>query len=106
MGSPSSYHFACFECRKSFSYEVSWKDPKSQQRICPECGRTLSNMGRRFKPPKRSDIKQWQKVELIHRAGRRDFPKYLWQAKNKVQINPNESEGEKLLRKLRPKHKP
>ena len=104
MPSPYSYHFACFECRKSFSYSVLRSDKTSFERKCPDCGQALYPMGRKFKAPKRSDVKQWKKVELIHKAGMRHFPKYLWQAKHQVEAIPPKSEGERLLRRLRPKN--
>jgi hypothetical protein len=86
-----------------FSYIVDWDDPKTKSHICPQCGQTLSNMGRKFKPPRQKDVKQWRKVELIHRAGKRNFPKYLWQAKNQLENVTPKSEGERLLRRFTPK---
>jgi hypothetical protein len=100
MSTPNSYHFVCFDCRKSFSYEANWKDLTTQAHICPQCGQSLVNMGRKFKPPRQQDVKQWKKIEIIRKAGRHYYPKYLWQAKNQVATTPPKSEGEKLLRKI------
>lgn len=57
--------YACFCCRKSF---------KRASRIeavlpCPECGGPSVGLTRKFKPPKRSDVKQWNKVEALVRHG-------------------------------------
>jgi hypothetical protein len=34
---------------------------------CPECGGPSVGLTRKFKPPKRSDVKQWNKVEALKR---------------------------------------
>lgn len=57
--------YACFRCRKSF---------KRASRVeavlpCPECGGPSIGLTRKFKPPKRSDEKQWIKVEALVRHG-------------------------------------
>ena len=36
---------------------------------CPHCGGIARNLGRKFKPPKRSDKKQWQKVKFLVSKG-------------------------------------
>lgn len=51
---------ACFYCRKS------WKKHSSAEiSVCPQCGGPLCIMGRSFKAPKRTDIKQWEKVRIL-----------------------------------------
>lgn len=57
--------YACFRCRKSF---------KRATRVeavlpCPDCGGPSIGLTRKFKPPKRSDEKQWKKVEALVRHG-------------------------------------
>ena len=54
---------ACFECRKSFKIEP--KTPEQEKAKCPECGNEIILMGRAFKPPKKTDIKQWKKVKYL-----------------------------------------
>lgn len=63
---------ACFDCRKS------WKLSEESTAICPQCSGALHWMGRAFKPPKRSDIEQWKKVESLWRAGFRFIPNTGW----------------------------
>jgi len=36
---------------------------------CPECGQLSYNYGRHFKPPKKSDKKQWAKVRFLFEHG-------------------------------------
>ena len=52
--------FACLNCRKSFKRTYS-EDSKK----CPHCGENAINLGRHFKPPKRSDDEQWEKVQFL-----------------------------------------
>lgn len=64
---PSSYlhHYACFRCRKSFK-----RASRTEAVLpCPECGGPSIGLTRKFKPPKRSDEKQWKKVEALVRHG-------------------------------------
>ena len=112
---PYLQQFACFNCRKVFKYEVqpTLRQAKTRQDesmrqvdavVCPDCGQAMWLMGRKFKAPKRNNLKQWQKVEKIRKAGFRRFPKYLWQADGVIEyynevFNPP-SAGEKLLRKI------
>jgi len=57
--------YVCFRCRKSF---------KRASRVeavlpCPECAGPSIGLTRKFKAPKRSDVKQWNKVEALVRRG-------------------------------------
>jgi ribosomal protein L37AE/L43A len=60
---------ACFLCRKSFKLERS----DTRVRACPDCGGQAYEMGRSFKAPARSDIKQWKKVQVLFAHGFRFF---------------------------------
>jgi DNA-directed RNA polymerase subunit RPC12/RpoP len=54
----------CFVCRKSF------KKPRSEEaRVCPECGRKLVEVGRKFSAPKSTDKPQWKKVQFLVEHG-------------------------------------
>jgi hypothetical protein len=58
--------FVCFECKTSTMryYNVSPAEyPKSSD--CPVCGNVTINLGRNFKPPKKSDSAQWKKVKFL-----------------------------------------
>ncbi len=88
-----SKHYVCFVCCKMFNQVSQWhwhrgwlKSPKKGY-PCPECGAAMTNAGLNFKPPRRNNIKQWRKVELLLQRGykwdceyvRRDVPPgYRW----------------------------
>ena len=57
--------YACFGCRKSFK-RTSRTDAVLP---CPECGGPSIGLTRKFKPPKHSDRKQWDKIEALVRHG-------------------------------------
>jgi hypothetical protein len=60
------FPFACFECRRSFKRGY---EPGVAERPCPACGRAAYRLDRKFKPPPRNDIKQWQKVRFLYEHG-------------------------------------
>ncbi len=45
--------------------------------ICPQCKSAMHNRGKEFKPPRRNNIRQWRKVELLYQRG------YRWETKFK-----------------------
>ena len=55
---------ACFDCRKSFKIA-----PRDERAMCPACGREIHWMGRSFKAPRRNDVPQWKKVQLLYAHG-------------------------------------
>jgi hypothetical protein len=60
------FPFACFECRRAFKRGY---EPGVEARPCPACGGTAYRLDRKFKPPTRNDIKQWQKVRFLYEQG-------------------------------------
>lgn len=54
---------ACFDCRKS------WKRPEECGQSCPECGKSLAQMGRTFRAPPMRKVDQWEKVRRLWNAG-------------------------------------
>ena len=86
-GPPYAAHFVCIACRKSFKRRLTVKDypdgwPKHLP--CPQCGGPSLNFGRKFKPPKQTDKKQWEKVRILaengfwfHSIGSRKYPETL-----------------------------
>jgi hypothetical protein len=57
--------FACFACRRSFKRPGDHRD----EAACPVCGNVAIRLSRKFKPPRRDDVKQWAKVETLVRLG-------------------------------------
>jgi len=53
-------HWACFECRKSFSKDVS-----SAARKCSECARAMTDMGAFFEPPRKLSVKRWEIMKIL-----------------------------------------
>lgn len=74
-------HFVCFDCRKSFKQAayLNWspntRPQASDMRVvpCPQCGNEAHCLGKYFKAPPRNNIKQWQKLRLLHQHGWRGW---------------------------------
>ena len=60
--------YACFECCKAFKREYKLGS-NVQELPCPQCGRSAYNLGRHFKPPKKKDTNQWEKVRFLVEHG-------------------------------------
>lgn len=69
--------FACFDCRKSFKQINRSELPEdrrpapgaARQVPCPQCGKSMADMGHDFKAPKQTAVAQWRKVQLLFDAG-------------------------------------
>jgi len=98
----------CFECCVGFE----------QVTACPQCGGSVVHLGSNFRPPKKRNKKQWEKVRRLYEAGvrfgppccsrrehGRHIPKYLWQVdgflKTDEILQRRKSKGHKLLEKIR-----
>ena len=57
-------HWACFDCRKSFSKEAS-----ITARKCPDCSLPMTDMGPYFEPPRKAAAKRWQVMKVVADAG-------------------------------------
>lgn len=69
-------HYACFNCRKSFKRRLlhdinrelhSINDSVSAK--CPECTKTMVDMGKDFEAPKKNDIKAWEHIQNLYTSG-------------------------------------
>jgi hypothetical protein len=60
------YPYVCFSCRLSFK-----KPFREEARICPCCQGMLVKLGRKFKVPKRSNIRGWHIVKQMLAQGAR-----------------------------------
>jgi DNA-directed RNA polymerase subunit RPC12/RpoP len=87
--------YGCFTCRKSFKKRY---DPARAYK-CPQCAREMADLGRSFKAPRKSDIRQWQKIERLWQAGYRfhtntrrlfgpPFPRTLQEVDDWIANNP------------------
>ena len=63
-------HYACIDCCKSFK-----QDPLNDAlpHSCPNCSGKLHDMGRNFRPPKKTDKKAWEVARRLYAAGFRFF---------------------------------
>ncbi len=59
-------HWACFDCRKSFSKETS-----ASARKCPECANRMTDMGAYFEPPRKLSKKRWEIMKILAEHGYR-----------------------------------
>jgi hypothetical protein len=59
--------YACVSCRRSFKRRRSW--PLPDKLACSHCGEEALRVSQKFKPPARDDVRQWNKVSALLRAG-------------------------------------
>jgi len=120
--------FACFECRKAFkrpctereqqrsawlSRRISGRQPSKPFTPpvyhCPDCDGVATLMGRAFRAPRRDNVDQWRKVEVLARAGFTSwsyvgrYPDTIAEARRFVETHRNISDGERLDKKIRKK---
>ncbi|SFF17470.1 hypothetical protein SAMN04487969_116111 [Paenibacillus algorifonticola] len=73
MYGPYKDIYACFSCRKVFKQtsdqELSKAEIGNRDYKCPQCSEIMKDMGHDFQAPKKDDIKQWMKVEILYRNG-------------------------------------
>jgi len=69
-------HWACFDCRKSFS-----KAESETARKCPECAKPMIDMGAYFEPPRQLSKKRWDVMKVLadygYRFNTRDTKVYI-----------------------------
>ena len=58
------FPFVCFVCRKSFR-----KPYTVDTRVCPECSRPMVMLSRKFSAPRKHEIEQWKKVQVLVEHG-------------------------------------
>ncbi len=70
MCTPYSLSFTCMKCCKSFkkSYQIAPND-YPEHIPCTECGGLAWNFGRHFRPPKKTNKKQWEKIRFLFDHG-------------------------------------
>ncbi|MDB6026854.1 MAG: hypothetical protein JWM68_3077 [Verrucomicrobiales bacterium] len=97
--------FACFDCRKVFKHEAA----RYEEHLlppCPQCRCPMTWMGRAFKAPRSSNIKQWHKVELLARSGFKfwsnagRYPDTLQEAREFIESRRKLSDGADLSKRI------
>ena len=70
QGPEYSMSFACCDCKTSNMRQFNLAPCDYPRTIeCPVCKGVAVNLGRHFKPPKKSDAAQWKKVEYLIEHG-------------------------------------
>ncbi len=76
-------HYACFGCRKAFKAGGEFLlvkvlgprglrfDQVPRKVPCPDCGEVMARMGRLFRAPKRSKVKEWAALAAKYGGPRR-----------------------------------
>ena len=62
---PYLHPFVCVACRRAFKRSGTTRN----EAPCPACGSPAILVGRKFKPPRRSNVAQWAKVEALVNLG-------------------------------------
>ena len=66
-------HFTCFECRKTFKrrlpIDIEGTTDFTNQAKCPQCGNLMADMGLDFESPKMNDLKSWNHIKNLFKAG-------------------------------------
>ena len=106
----TSMKWACFDCHKTFKKPEPILELEAY--LCPDCKQPMTMMGKAFRSPKKENLEQWKKAEILvkngflfHRnAGARpkrlkDVPEFLARMKFR-------SPGEKLLEQFAQPAKP
>lgn len=66
----TNYPYVCFACRRSFKRTVSARFiERPPVLVCPHCGHDAVCLSRKFKPPRRSEIAQWRKIQALVLGG-------------------------------------
>lgn len=119
--SPRSSHHVCFDCRKQFRKPVTvlgqrLASGKTEARYgyfdmataypCPQCGKTMTHMGKNFRAPAKTDLEGWEVARRLAAAGfihahdtGRQYPSRLKDVAGFLAKHVRHSDGAKLLQK-------
>jgi DNA-directed RNA polymerase subunit RPC12/RpoP len=61
------YKSVCIECRKSLNRPLDTGSDRLYP--CSECGKPMTLLSHRFRPPKKSDDKKWETVKFLIENG-------------------------------------
>ncbi len=57
----------CLDCKKSFSQGSEFRN--RYESYCPDCGKPLTMMPHRFRPPKKTEVKKWETIRFLVEHG-------------------------------------
>lgn len=61
------YKSVCIECRKSLNRPLDTSSDRLYP--CSECGKPMTLLSHRFRPPKKTDDKKWEAVKFLIENG-------------------------------------
>ncbi len=61
--------YACLDCCKSFKHRLEKPIREPEAMTCPDCAGSAYNFGRHFKPPRKSNKRQWEKIRFLFEHG-------------------------------------
>src|SRR5690554_7210315 len=61
------YKSVCIECRKSLNRPLDTGSERLY--LCSECGKPMTLLSHRFRPPKKTDDKKWETVKYLIENG-------------------------------------
>jgi len=57
------YKLVCLDCQKAYSIGTDFT--RFRDKVCPECCKMMVFVSEKFKPPKKTDNKQWKLVKYL-----------------------------------------
>ncbi|MDR7210995.1 hypothetical protein [Flavobacterium piscis] len=97
------YKNICLECRTSYSKGNDYENQVESN--CPQCGKKMILVNHKFKPPKKSDTKNWEMVKLLVENGFKFQAVYEQIEKGiflKVNYPKNISDAKEFIKKYSP----
>jgi len=85
------YKSVCLNCRIAFSHGMNFNN--IAPRICPQCKAEMINVDYKFKPPKKSDIKEWEAVKYLLEHG--FYYQHIYDENGKAVKYPEDVKGAK-----------
>ena len=62
------YKSVCLDCQKAFSQGTDFTK-FNVDKVCPDCGKPMTFLSEKFKPPKKTDNKRWKVVKFFIENG-------------------------------------
>lgn len=99
---PYKSKYICCRCRKAFkrkeASDVKGITEEIEEAKCPDCGLKTTWIGPKFRPPKSTDIKTWNSIEVLSRIGLLNFIGF---ANNEIQIPESQKSLKTLLNEIK-----
>lgn len=61
------HKIVCLECRKTYNQGTDFNDRREM--VCPDCGKQMTPLSHRFRPPKKSEDKKWETIQFLIKNG-------------------------------------